>query len=91
MPAHYSTDERHALERRLAAGRSDCPRCGAPLEQRAVPPRPDVYYVRDRVWLLCGGCGATAVLERGRIERARGAASGPDGEPRRGSDPKLDS
>ena len=84
MPAHYSANERHVLERRLAAGRSDCPRCGALFEQRTVPPRPDVYYVRDRVWLLCGSCGATAVLDRERIERARGAGSGRGSEPESG-------
>ena len=72
MPDHFSVTERKALERALAAGRSDCPRCGDTLEQRPVPPRADVSYVRDRIWLLCGRCGATAVLDRDHIDRARG-------------------
>lgn len=81
MSAHYSANERHVLECRLAAGRNDCPRCGSLLEQRAVPARPDVYYVRNRVWLLCGSCAAATVLDRERIERARGAGSGCGSEP----------
>jgi ribosomal protein S27AE len=71
MPEHFSAEERRALERALAAGRSVCPRCGSALERREVPPRSDVSYVRDRIWLLCGRCGATAVLDQGRIDRAR--------------------
>jgi hypothetical protein len=73
MPEHFSAAERRELERALAAGRSVCPRCGSALDRREVPPRADVSYVRDRIWLLCGGCGATAVLDRERIERARDA------------------
>ena len=73
MPEHFTAEERRFLERSLADGRGVCPRCGSLLERREVPPRPDVSYVRDRVWLLCAGCGATGVLERGRIERAQGS------------------
>ena len=59
----------HAEERALAAVvRSDrpaeCPRCAILLDARAVPPRPDVSYVRDRVWLVCPGCGRSAVVDR---------------------------
>ena len=71
MPEHFTADERRALERLLAAGQSVCPRCGSALDRREVPPRADISYVRDRIWLLCGGCGATAVLDRERIERLR--------------------
>ena len=71
MPEPFSATERRVLERALAAGAAACPRCGAALERRPVPPRPDVSYVRDRVWLLCGRCGGSAVLDRDRIERAR--------------------
>jgi len=78
MVQHFSVEERHALERRLASGREDCPRCGATLERLAVPPRADLYFVRDRIWLLCAGCGASAVLDRARIERAQGSTHGPD-------------
>ncbi|MFP3948460.1 MAG: hypothetical protein ACOC8K_01850 [Gemmatimonadota bacterium] len=42
----------------------DCPRCGAPLERREVPPRSDVSYVRERIWLLCASCGRSGVLDR---------------------------
>lgn len=43
-----------------------CPHCEAPLEQRSVSPRSDVSYVRERLWLICGACGRSAVLDRSR-------------------------
>jgi hypothetical protein len=70
MALPYTPDERRALERRLARGERVCPRCGTVLEARDVPPRREVSYVRDRIWLVCGGCGASIVLDRRRIERA---------------------
>jgi hypothetical protein len=79
MTEHFSAAERRSLEHALAAGASACPRCGSALERREVPPRSDVSYVRNRIWLLCGGCGATAVLDRDRIERARDGVDPNDG------------
>ena len=76
MAQPYTPEERHALERSVARGGRACPRCGAALEVRDVPPRPEVAYVRDRVWLLCGGCGGSAVLDRRRIDR-----TAPNGDP----------
>jgi ribosomal protein S27AE len=70
MALPYTPAERHALERGVALGNLGCPRCGSPLEMRDVPPRSEVAYVRDRVWLTCGPCGASAVLDRRRIDRA---------------------
>lgn len=43
-----------------------CPGCGSSLELRHVSPRSDVSYVRERVWLLCGSCGRSAVVDRPR-------------------------
>ena len=71
MALPYTTAERHALEHTLAHGGRACPRCAGALELRDVPPRPEVSYVRDRVWLVCGGCGASAVIDRRRIDRAK--------------------
>lgn len=34
------------------------------MDRREVPPRPDVSYVRDRVWVVCPRCHAAAVLDR---------------------------
>ena len=79
MALPYTADERHALERSVAGGRLDCPRCGAGLEMRDVPHRSEVSYVRDRGWLLCAACGASAVLDRrriGRADRTRGPGPG---------------
>lgn len=64
----YTPEERSALARALAAdadpGPTRCPRCGEALARRAVPPRSDVAYVRDRIWLLCPGCGGSAAPDR---------------------------
>lgn len=48
------------------SGSIPCPHCGAALKRRDVPPRSDVSYVRERVWLLCGACGRSAVVDRPR-------------------------
>lgn len=69
MSDGFGPDEKRELARRLAGEESaECPRCGAPLERRSVPPRPEVAYVRDRIWLVCGGCGASGVLDRREVE-----------------------
>lgn len=41
-----------------------CPRCGGGLDVRGIPPRADVAYVRDRILLVCNGCGRTLVVDR---------------------------
>ena len=79
MVLPFTPAERHALEREVAQGRLECPRCGARLETRDVPPRAEVSYVRDRVWLLCGACGGSAVLDRRRIGRAHPTRTPPPG------------
>jgi hypothetical protein len=44
--------------------RPACPVCHVPLDETAVPPRMDVSYVRDRVWLVCPSCRRSAVVDR---------------------------
>ena len=66
-----SAHQRRALEHRLARGQTECPRCGGALVQQVVRPRAEVVYVRDRVWVICADCGASAVVDQRRIERAR--------------------
>ena len=60
--------ESHEIEsiRTALAGGSDpgCPRCGGRFDRTDVPPRKDVPYVRDRVWLICVACGAPLVIDR---------------------------
>jgi len=64
MPKPYSHDDVRTLEVALAGGHPlVCPGCGAPLDRREVPPRKDVSYVRDRVWLVCSRCHANTVLD----------------------------
>jgi DNA-directed RNA polymerase subunit RPC12/RpoP len=63
----FSRDERRRLLEEMAGGRPvRCPRCGGALERTDVPPRGDVAYVRDRVWLLCAECSRTVVLDQER-------------------------
>jgi len=40
-----------------------CPHCLVPLDRRPVPPRADVSYVRDRVWVTCPSCQSSVVLD----------------------------
>lgn len=65
MPQAFTPEERQSLRQELLSGRSVmCPRCRATMDRREVPPRPDVSYVRDRVWVVCPRCHASAVLDR---------------------------
>jgi hypothetical protein len=70
-PANYSRDEEERLLASLRGGDvPTCPRCGRRLAERAVPPRGELPYVRDRLWLACAGCRVSIVLDRRRIEDA---------------------
>lgn len=65
MPDRFTPDEAHALGRAVEHGEPlSCPRCGVPLDRREVPPRRDVSYVRDRVWLVCPACHRSVVIDR---------------------------
>jgi ribosomal protein S27AE len=65
MQDGYTDDEIRLLGAALAEGSPpECPRCGATLDRRPVPPRRDVSYVRDRLWLVCPRCHRTVVLDR---------------------------
>lgn len=64
-PSSYPAPVRREFERIVrAGGRPDCPDCRTPMDERLVPPRPDVSYVRDRVWLTCSSCGRSIVIDR---------------------------
>lgn len=65
MSQPYPPAAAAALTRALREGRPlICPDCAVPLDRRPVPPRRDVSYVRDRVWLVCPRCASTVVLDR---------------------------
>lgn len=65
----YTRSELAGLRADMDAGREPgCPRCGAGFDERAIPPSREVPYVRRRAWLLCRGCGRSAVLD---VPRAR--------------------
>ena len=62
----FSRVEEALIRRAVArdAAPLSCPRCGGGLDARTVPPRPDVAYVRDRILLVCNGCGRSLVVDR---------------------------
>ena len=64
-PERFSPEEERRLAATLRQGEQPpCPRCGGSLDEWQIPPRADVSYVRDRVWLVCPSCRRTAVLDR---------------------------
>lgn len=64
MDGQYGAAERRALEAAVARGEPlACPACGAALARREVPPRPEVPYVRRRVWLICPSCHRSAAVD----------------------------
>lgn len=79
MPLNYDPAEMRALVAELrrireAGGldgeeRPTCPRCEATMTLREVPPREEVAYVRDRLWLSCSSCGRNAVVDRRSLDR----------------------
>lgn len=68
MHESFTPAEARALAAALEGGRPlACPRCAALLDLRTVPPRRDVSYVRDRVWMVCPSCRASGVFDRREI------------------------
>ncbi len=65
MTEQLEPDEVERIRAALISG-SDavCTRCEGRLDRTDVSPRSDVPYVRDRIWLICGNCGATLVMDR---------------------------
>ena len=73
---NYSAEEEERVARALRSEEAPvCPRCGGAMTARDVPPPTAVSYVRDRLWLTCGGCGRSLVLDRRRT-RASDAGKG---------------
>jgi len=65
MTENFTRDELATLQRALgreAAPR--CPRCGGVVELTAIPPKPSVAYVRDRVLFQCRSCRLKGVTDR---------------------------
>lgn len=64
-PETFTREQVREIEGRVRAGdHPSCPLCGVPLDRTPVPPREDVSYVRDRVWLVCPSCRRSAVIDR---------------------------
>lgn len=64
MSESYTREERHALrEAARRGGPLHCPACGAELARREIEPRPELPYVRRRIWLICPRCRRTAVVD----------------------------
>jgi hypothetical protein len=61
-----SFDAGHRNELQAAAARGEplvCPVCGVPLSEQAVDPKPELPYVRRRLWLLCPHCRRSAAID----------------------------
>ncbi len=64
MVQPYDDAQRRALAAALSSGSQlRCPACGGPVTTQAVRPRPEVSYVRHRVWVLCLDCRRTATVD----------------------------
>jgi hypothetical protein len=67
-PGDYTRDEERRVRTDVLRGRRPrCPRCDRAMGRRAVPPRPEVAYVRRRSWWLCGGCRRSVVVDEPRL------------------------
>jgi len=65
----FTPDEKARLTAHIRAGGSfECPRCGTALAAREIDPPEGVSYVRRRLWLVCGACDRTTVLDRRTLE-----------------------
>jgi len=65
MAEQFESHEVGRIRAALAGGFDPvCPRCGGRFDRTDVPPRNDVPYVRDRIWLICATCGAGLVIDR---------------------------
>jgi hypothetical protein len=63
-PGRYTHADEREIEDAFRAGDAlTCPRCGATLDLRPVPPRTDVSYVRERLIVVCSSCHRTHVLD----------------------------
>ena len=65
MTKQLDPDEIEQIRAALIGGsKAVCPRCEGHFDRTDVPPRNDVSYVRDRIWLICANCGAGLVMDR---------------------------
>jgi hypothetical protein len=70
MEAGYSAQQREQLAAALRARAPlACPACATALSAQPVEPRPDVSYVRHRVWLMCPACKRSASFDVRADER----------------------
>ena len=64
-PEPYDPTAHRALHAAFLDGESlNCPVCDVALDRRSVPPRRDVSYVRERLWVSCPRCHRTTVLDQ---------------------------
>jgi hypothetical protein len=70
MAEQFESHEVERIRTALTDGSDPlCPRCGGRFDRTDVPPRNEVPYVRDRIWLICVTCGAGLVLDRPKALR----------------------
>ena len=65
MAAPFEPHEVEHIRAALTAGSDlSCPRCEGLFDRTDVPPRNDVSYMRDRLWLICTTCDSRLVMDR---------------------------
>ncbi len=61
----YRKEELQIIAEAVRSGEAlVCPRCASALDEWPVPPRVDVSYVRNRIWLVCARCSRSVILDR---------------------------
>jgi hypothetical protein len=64
MALGFDAPQRNALQAAAARGAAlNCPVCAVALSRQLVNPKPELPYVRRRLWLLCPQCRRSASIE----------------------------
>jgi hypothetical protein len=64
MAIPFDAGQRNQLQAAAARGEAlRCPVCDVALSEQAVDPKPDLPYVRRRLWVLCPHCRRSAAID----------------------------
>jgi hypothetical protein len=64
MAISYDASQRLILQQAAARGEPlRCPVCDIAVTSQPVNPRPEISYVRHRLWLLCPHCRRSASID----------------------------
>ena len=64
MAQSFDAAERRKIQEAVTAGiGAQCPVCAVQLSEQTVSPKPELPYVRRRLWVLCPQCRRTATVD----------------------------